>query len=83
MEDAFHRNPDGLVVGVVLRNKAIKPLLAATQPLHPARGAHNPKPIGCRRVLAQDRAGIRRDQGRGLGAKTNFLWVENEGVIVG
>jgi hypothetical protein len=30
---------------VVLRNKAIKPLLAAAQPLHPARGGHNPKPI--------------------------------------
>jgi hypothetical protein len=30
MEDAFHRSPDGLVVGVVFRNKAIKPLLAAT-----------------------------------------------------
>jgi hypothetical protein len=30
---------------VVLRNKAIKPLLAAAQPLRPARGAHNPKPI--------------------------------------
>jgi hypothetical protein len=30
---------------LVLRNKAIKPLLAATQPLHPARGAHSPKPI--------------------------------------
>ena len=30
---------------VVLRNKAIKPLLAATQPLRPTRGAHNPKPI--------------------------------------
>ena len=30
---------------VVLRNKAIKPFLAAAQPLHPARGAHNPKPI--------------------------------------
>ena len=30
---------------LVLRNKAIKPLLAAAQPLHPARGAHNPKPI--------------------------------------
>ncbi len=30
---------------VVLRNKAIKPLLAAAQPLYPARGAHNPKPI--------------------------------------
>jgi hypothetical protein len=27
---------------LVLRNKAIKPLLAAAQPLHPARGAHNP-----------------------------------------
>ena len=27
---------------VVLQNKAIKPLLAATQPLHPTRGAHNP-----------------------------------------
>jgi len=30
---------------VVLRNKAIKPLLAAAQPLYPPRGAHNPKPI--------------------------------------
>jgi hypothetical protein len=30
---------------VVLRNKAIKPLLAAAQPLHPSRGAHNPRPI--------------------------------------
>ena len=30
---------------VVLRNKAIKPLLAAAQSLHPTRGAHNPKPI--------------------------------------
>jgi hypothetical protein len=30
---------------LVLRNKAIKPLLAAAQPLRPTRGAHNPKPI--------------------------------------
>ena len=30
---------------LVLRNKAIKPLLAAARPLRPARGAHNPKPI--------------------------------------
>ena len=30
---------------LVLRNKAIKPLLAAAQPLHPTRGAHHPKPI--------------------------------------
>jgi hypothetical protein len=30
---------------LVLRNKAIKPLLAAALPLHPTRGAHNPKPI--------------------------------------
>jgi hypothetical protein len=30
---------------LVLRNKAIKPLLAAAQPRHPARGAHNPRPI--------------------------------------
>ena len=30
---------------VVLRNKAIKPLLAAAQPLRPTRGPHNPKPI--------------------------------------
>ena len=29
----------------VLRNKAIKPLLAAAQPLRPTRGAHNLKPI--------------------------------------
>ena len=30
---------------VVLRNKAIKPLLAAAQPLHSTRGAHNPKAV--------------------------------------
>ena len=30
---------------VVLCNKAIKPLLAAAQPLHPIRGPRNPKPI--------------------------------------
>src|SRR5271165_2502903 len=30
---------------VVLRNKAIKPLLAAAQRLRPARGAHNPRAI--------------------------------------
>jgi DNA-binding transcriptional ArsR family regulator len=30
---------------VVLRNKAIKPLLAAARPLYPARGGLNPKPI--------------------------------------
>ena len=30
---------------VVLRNKAIKPLLAAARPLRPSRGAHNPKPL--------------------------------------
>jgi hypothetical protein len=30
---------------IVLRNKAIKPLLAAAQPLRPSRGAHNPKPL--------------------------------------
>jgi hypothetical protein len=30
---------------VVLRNNAIKPLLAAAQPLHPMRGPHNPRPI--------------------------------------
>ena len=30
---------------VVLRNKAIKPLLAAAQQLRPTRGAQNPRPI--------------------------------------
>jgi hypothetical protein len=30
---------------LVLRNKAIKPLLAAAQARHPARAAHDPKPI--------------------------------------
>ena len=30
---------------VVLRNKAIKPLLAAAQRLRPTRGAHNPRAI--------------------------------------
>ena len=30
---------------VVLRDKAIKPLLAAAQQLRPSRGAHNPRPL--------------------------------------
>jgi hypothetical protein len=30
---------------LILRNKAIKPLLAAARELRPARGEHNPKPI--------------------------------------
>jgi hypothetical protein len=30
---------------LVLLNKAIKPLLAAAQPLRPTGGAHNPRPI--------------------------------------
>jgi hypothetical protein len=30
---------------LVLRNKAIKPLLAAAQELRPTRGAHNPRAI--------------------------------------
>jgi hypothetical protein len=30
---------------IVLRRKAIEPLLAAAQPLRPTRGTHNPKPI--------------------------------------
>ena len=30
---------------LVLRDKAIKPLLAAAQPLRPTRGARNPRPI--------------------------------------
>ena len=30
---------------VVLRNKAIRPLLAAAQELRPARGAQNPKAL--------------------------------------
>ena len=30
---------------LVLRNKAIKPLLAAARPLHPNRGGLSPKPI--------------------------------------
>ena len=40
--------PNGLraiTAFVVLRNKAIKPLLAAARPLHPTRGAQNPRPI--------------------------------------
>jgi hypothetical protein len=32
---------------VVLRNKAIKPLLAAAQPLHPTRGAQQPQTDRC------------------------------------
>ncbi len=34
-----------MVAVVVLRNKAIKPLLAAAQDLHPSRGAQNPRPL--------------------------------------
>jgi len=30
---------------IVLRNKAIKPLLAAARPIHPTRRASNPQPI--------------------------------------
>jgi hypothetical protein len=30
---------------IVLRDKAIKPLLAAARPIHPTRGGRNPKPI--------------------------------------
>jgi hypothetical protein len=30
---------------IVLRDKAIKPILAAVQPLRPSRGAHRPKPL--------------------------------------
>jgi hypothetical protein len=33
-----------MVALVVLRNKAIKPLLAAAQGLYPSRGAQNPRP---------------------------------------
>jgi hypothetical protein len=34
-----------MVALVVLRNKAIKPLLAAAQDLHPSRRAQNPRPL--------------------------------------
>jgi hypothetical protein len=34
-----------MVALVVLRNKAIKPLLAAAQDLRPSRGAQNPRPL--------------------------------------
>jgi hypothetical protein len=34
-----------MVALVVLRNKAIKPLLAAAQDLHPLGGAQNPRPL--------------------------------------
>ena len=34
-----------MVALVVLRNKAIKPLLAAAQNLRPSRGAQNPRPL--------------------------------------
>ena len=36
-----------MVALTVLRNKAIKPLLAATQQLRPSRGAQNPTPLDC------------------------------------
>src|SRR5215813_8778459 len=41
---SFSGSP-ALAALVVLRNKAIKPLLAAAQPLRPTGGAHNPRPI--------------------------------------
>src|SRR6201997_2352785 len=44
----YHTLPAGLramAALVVLRNKAIKPLLAAAQPLRPTGGPHNPRPI--------------------------------------
>jgi hypothetical protein len=34
-----------MVALLVLRNKAIKPLLAAEQDLRPSRGAQNPRPL--------------------------------------
>ena len=42
--DLYHRLKV-MVVLVVLRNKAIKPLLAAAQGLYPSRGAQNPRPL--------------------------------------
>ena len=50
---------------LVLRNKAIKPLLAAAQPLRPTRGAQNPKPIESEygpRHAAYDRKKLRGKQ---------------------
>jgi len=44
----YQSTPSGLktmVALVVLRNKAIKPLLAAAQNLRPSRGAQNPRPL--------------------------------------
>jgi hypothetical protein len=43
---------------VVLRNKAIKPLLAAAQPLHPTRATHNPKPCFALDFDEQKRSGL-------------------------
>ena len=37
------RGLEALVALVVLRNKAIKPFLAAAQDLRPSRGAQNPR----------------------------------------
>src|SRR5215475_5918214 len=50
----YHTLPAGLramAALLVLRNKAIKPLLAAARPLRPTGGAHNPRhryPLPCR-----------------------------------
>src|ERR1700747_3590308 len=44
----YHTLPAGLramAAPVVLRNKTLKPLLAAAQPLRPTGGPHNPTPI--------------------------------------
>ena len=44
----YQSNPPGLkaiTALIVLRDKAIKPLLAAAQDLRPSRGAQNPRPL--------------------------------------
>jgi hypothetical protein len=46
MSQAVCRAPRAMAALVVLRNKAIKPLLAAAQELRPSRGAQNPRALG-------------------------------------
>jgi hypothetical protein len=43
--EPVHTGLKAMTALLVLYDKAIKPLLAAAQPLRPTRGAHNPKPI--------------------------------------
>jgi hypothetical protein len=65
---------------IVLRNKAIKPLLAASGPLHPTRGGHNPKPIDAHYAALQlAMQGLPRARDRRLSIDKIFVGLRPEG----